>query len=103
MRIYPFYLSLGIMFFTVPGAMMVAGMFERIRQGGKKTVIAYSIAILAGTIVGGLLLGALLRSLLMVGVGIAYGFATSGARAVFHKLVFRMKPSLDAIDADSAA
>lgn len=103
LRIYPFYLSLGIMFFTVPGAMMVAGLFERLRQGGKKALIAYSIAILAGTIIGGLVLGALFRSWLMVGVGSAYGFTTSGAWAVFHKLVFRMESSLDAIEADSAA
>lgn len=103
LRIYPFYFSLGIMFFTVPGAMMVAGLFERLRQAGKKATIAYPIAILAGTIIGGLVLGALFRSLLMAGVGTAYGFAASGAWAVFHKLVFRTGPSLDATEADSAA
>jgi hypothetical protein len=77
LSVYPFYFALGIMFFTFPGAIMVAGIFNLLVHEGYDRVTTYALTGGAGTLAGGMVLGLISSNWNVMAVGAFYGACTS--------------------------
>lgn len=82
LRVYPFYFALGIMIFTVPGAGLVAAVYNLMKDRG---CVAYFVAIAIGTAVGGTVLSLASPMLNTFLIGAFYGFVTAAFWSLLHR------------------
>ena len=81
LRVYPFHFALGIMIFTVPGAGLVAAVYNFNKEKGR---VAYATATAIGTVVGGIVLSVLSPNTTTFLIGAFYGFATATCWSLLH-------------------
>jgi len=74
-----------LLIFTLPGTLIVAGIFNRLSGRGTRIVQAYALAILAGALVGGAILTALAAVPALSRLGAWFGLVTSRCRAALHR------------------
>lgn len=99
--VYPVYFGAAVMFFTLPGAIMVAGIFNELTHKGFRRSAAYALAGAVGTLIGGIILAILFADWRSMVIGGLYGASTSACWAAVDALlraVARAKSTMDLAD-----
>ncbi|WP_218916954.1 hypothetical protein [Croceicoccus naphthovorans] len=85
LAVYPFRFALGILIFTLPGSLWVAAIFRLLKRRWPLAG-SYGLAVACGALTGGMMLWVPSPpSLLVFGIGCAYGFATASIWACINR------------------
>lgn len=84
LRLVPFRFAVGLLFWTVPGALFVATFF-RLARSQCSPNRRYAAAILVGTVSGGVVLGTAGGTLAAGLLGASYALVTSGTWALINR------------------
>ncbi len=82
----PFGIALFALFFTIPGVIMVSAAYSELRLRHSVRV-AYTLAVLCGGLIGGLMLGVVAPMLEAFAFGAFFGFVTASVWAGYNRYI----------------